>query len=72
MATKTARQRYHGNLGFHLAVGGVHGPHTDFRPTSVSEINDLSVASVLLDSPKEGITERVYRRVGAIAKLSKG
>lgn len=44
----------------------------DIRPKAASEINDLSDASVLLGHSKEGITERVYRRVGAIAKPSKG
>ncbi|MFJ4344352.1 hypothetical protein [Pseudomonas sp. NPDC089401] len=43
-------------------------PARDIR----SEINDLSDASVLLGHSKEGITERVYRRVGAFAKPSKG
>ncbi|MCG8291907.1 site-specific integrase [Pseudomonas entomophila] len=44
----------------------------DIRPKAASEINDLSDASVLLGHSKEGITERVYRRIGAIAKPSKG
>lgn len=44
----------------------------DIRPKAASEITDLSDASVLLGHSKEGITERVYRRVGAIAKPSKG
>jgi len=44
----------------------------DIRPKAASEINDLSDASVLLGHSKEGITERVYCRVGAIAKPSKG
>jgi hypothetical protein len=35
----------------------------DIRPKAASEINDLSDASVLLGHSKEGITERVYRRV---------
>ncbi len=43
----------------------------DIRPKAASEINDLADASVLLGHSKEGITERVYRRVGAIAKPSK-
>ena len=43
----------------------------DIRPKAASEINDLSEASILLGHSKEGITERVYRRVGAIAKPSK-
>lgn len=43
----------------------------DIRPKAASEINDLSDASVLLGHSKEGITERVYRRIGAIAKPSK-
>ncbi|MCY1279232.1 hypothetical protein D3C84_565460 [compost metagenome] len=43
----------------------------DIRPKAVSEIRDLDHASVLLGHSKEGITERVYRRVGAVAKPSK-
>jgi len=43
----------------------------DIRPKAASEINDLSDASVLLGHSKQGITERVYRRVGGIAKPSK-
>ena len=43
----------------------------DIRPKAASEIRDLSDASVLLGHSTEGITERVYRRVGAIAKPSK-
>lgn len=43
----------------------------DIRPKAASEINDLADASLLLGHSKEGITERVYRRVGAIAKPSK-
>lgn len=43
----------------------------DIRPKAASEINDLADASVLLGHSKEGITERVYRRVGAIAKPAK-
>lgn len=43
----------------------------DIRPKAASELNDLSDASVLLGHSKEGITERVYRRIGAIAKPSK-
>lgn len=43
----------------------------DIRPKAASEIRDLSEASVLLGHSKEGITERVYRRVGAVAKPSK-
>ena len=44
----------------------------DIRPKAVSEINDLSEASVLPGHSKEGITEHDYRRVGPIAKPSKG
>ncbi|MCY1276888.1 hypothetical protein D9M68_276640 [compost metagenome] len=43
----------------------------DIRPKAASEIRDLADASVLLGHSKEGITERVYRRVGAVAKPSK-
>ncbi|MCV4343136.1 phage integrase [Pseudomonas capsici] len=43
----------------------------DIRPKAASEIDDISDASKLLGHSKEAITERVYRRVGAIAKPSK-
>jgi len=43
----------------------------DIRPKAAPEINDLNETSVLLGHSKEGITEHVYRRVGAIAKPSK-
>lgn len=43
----------------------------DIRPKAASEIHDVADASLLLGHSKEGITERVYRRVGAIAKPSK-
>lgn len=41
----------------------------DIRPKAASEIANISEASALGHS-KEGITGRVYRRVGAIAKPS--
>ncbi|TEP56561.1 integrase [Pseudomonas aeruginosa] len=40
----------------------------DIRPKAASEIQDITDASILLGHSKEGITERVYRRVGAVAK----
>lgn len=43
----------------------------DIRPKAASEIQDVADASVLLGHSKEGITERVYRRVGAVAKPAK-
>lgn len=43
----------------------------DIRPKAASEIKDIGDASLLLGHTKEGITERVYRRIGAIAKPSK-
>lgn len=43
----------------------------DIRPKAASEISNIADASLLLGHSKEGITERVYRRVGAIAKPSK-
>ncbi|MCU1724232.1 hypothetical protein [Pseudomonas sp. 5P_5.1_Bac1] len=43
----------------------------DIRPKAASEINDLGEASTLLGHSKAEMTERVYRRVGAIAKPSK-
>ncbi|MFS0827646.1 tyrosine-type recombinase/integrase [Pseudomonas phoenicis] len=43
----------------------------DIRPKAASEINDVAEASLLLGHSKEGITERVYRRVGVIASPTK-
>jgi len=43
----------------------------DIRPKAASEIKDVADASLLLGHTKGDITERVYRRVGAIAKPSK-
>lgn len=43
----------------------------DIRPKAASEIDDLSAASKLLGHSKEQITEKVYRRVGAIAEPTK-
>ena len=43
----------------------------DIRPKAASEIPDIGEASLLLGHTKGDITERVYRRVGAIAKPSK-
>ena len=43
----------------------------DIRPKAASEIKDIEDASLLLGHTKGDITERVYRRVGAIAKPSK-
>lgn len=43
----------------------------DIRPKAASEINDLGDASTLLGHSKAEMTERVYRRVGAIAKPAK-
>lgn len=43
----------------------------DIRPKAASEIDDIEDASRLLGHSKQEITERVYRRVGAIAKPSK-
>ncbi|MCK8655422.1 tyrosine-type recombinase/integrase [Pseudomonas umsongensis] len=43
----------------------------DIRPKAASEISDVGEASLLLGHTKGDITERVYRRVGAIAKPSK-
>ena len=43
----------------------------DIRPKAASEITDISDASLLLGHSKQEITNRVYRRVGAIAKPSK-
>ncbi len=43
----------------------------DIRPKAASEISDVGDASLLLGHTKGDITERVYRRIGAIAKPSK-
>jgi hypothetical protein len=43
----------------------------DIRPKAASEIDDVDHASLLLGHTKGDITERVYRRVGAIAKPTK-
>ncbi|MDP4572255.1 tyrosine-type recombinase/integrase [Pseudomonas sp. LPH60] len=43
----------------------------DIRPKAASEIADVGEASLLLGHTKGDITERVYRRIGAIAKPSK-
>lgn len=43
----------------------------DIRPKAASEITDIDEASLLLGHTKGDITERVYRRVGAIAQPSK-
>ena len=43
----------------------------DIRPKAASDIADIREASALLGHSKEGITERVYRRIGAVAKPTK-
>jgi len=43
----------------------------DIRPKAASEITSIEDASLLLGHTKGDITERVYRRVGAIAKPTK-
>lgn len=43
----------------------------DIRPKAASEIKDIEAASLLLGHTKGDITERVYRRVGAIARPTK-
>ena len=43
----------------------------DIRPKAASEIKDVGEASLLLGHTKGDITERVYRRIGAIAQPSK-
>ncbi|CAK15045.1 tyrosine-type recombinase/integrase [Pseudomonas entomophila] len=43
----------------------------DIRPKAASEIADVDHASLLLGHTKGDITERVYRRVGALAKPTK-
>lgn len=55
----------------HLAKEIMRFQFRDIRPKAASEIVDVADASLLLGHSKEGITERVYRRVGAIAKPTK-
>ena len=43
----------------------------DIRPKAASEIADVDHASLLLGHTKGDITERVYRRIGALAKPTK-
>lgn len=43
----------------------------DIRPKAASEITDVDHASLLLGHTKGDITERVYRRIGALAKPTK-
>lgn len=43
----------------------------DIRPKAASEITSIEDASLLLGHTKGDITERVYRRVGAVAKPTK-
>lgn len=43
----------------------------DIRPKAASEITSIEDASLLLGHTKGGITERVYRRIGALAKPTK-
>jgi integrase len=52
-----------------VKIGGFQ--FRDIRPKAASEISDVGEASLLLGHTKGDITERVYRRVGAIAKPSK-
>ncbi|MCY1562945.1 hypothetical protein D9M68_1004110 [compost metagenome] len=54
-------------------AGGTYPPIPvqGYRQKAASEARDLNDASVLRGHAKEEITERVYRRVGAIAKPSK-
>ena len=71
-ARETARVKAISNKQPELANRIAQFQFRDIRPKAASEINDLTDASLLLGHSKEGITERVYRRVGAIAKPSKG
>ncbi|WP_456154090.1 integrase [Pseudomonas machongensis] len=43
----------------------------DIRPKAASEIADIDHASLLLGHTKGDIIERVYRRIGALAKPTK-
>jgi hypothetical protein len=71
-ARESARVKAIGNKQPELANRIAQFQFRDIRPKAASEISDLTDASLLLCHSKEGITERVYRRVGAITKPSKG
>lgn len=59
-------------IGDELLATKISGfPFRDIRPKAASEITDVGEASLLLGHTKRDITERVYRRIGAIAKPSK-
>lgn len=55
----------------HLAERISQFQFRDIRPKAASEIKDVEDASLLLGHTKGDITERVYRRVGALAKPTK-
>ncbi|MBO3274175.1 tyrosine-type recombinase/integrase [Pseudomonas schmalbachii] len=55
----------------HLALRIGQFQFRDIRPKAASEITDVKDASRLLGHTEEEITERVYRRLGAIAKPAK-
>ncbi|MBV6286949.1 hypothetical protein KUO17_07845 [Pseudomonas sp. MAFF 301350] len=66
-----ARTKYQLKKMTHLANRIAQFQFRDIRPKADSGIKHLSDASLLLGHSKEGITERIYRRIGAIAKPSK-
>lgn len=60
------------NTGDTLLAGRISSfQFRDIRPKAASKITDIGEASLLLGHTKGEITERVYRRIGAIAKPSK-
>jgi len=70
-AREKAKQAAIDNGDTHLASRIAEFQFRDIRPKAASEITDIGEASLLLGHTKGDITERVYRRVGAIAKPSK-
>lgn len=70
-ARETARLKAIAEKRPELAAQIAHFQFRDIRPKAASEIVSVADASLLLGHSKEGITERVYRRIGAIAKPSK-
>jgi len=70
-ARKSARLKATNDGDVALAKRIAEFQFRDIRPKAASEIEDIAEASILLGHTKGDITERVYRRIGAIAQPSK-
>ncbi|MGX1127273.1 DNA cytosine methyltransferase [Pseudomonas sp. HLS-6 TE3448] len=71
LARSTALEESNSLLSSRIAQFQFQFQFRDIRPKAASEIKDIEDASLLLGHTKGDITERVYRRVRAIAKPSK-